>query len=154
MEAFIDAKIPTNKLYILNIIRMFLKAVTVSDIATSDGKSISYNAWNLIENNKLREDFDWPRQPPEFTQNQKNLWKASLRQALCDPSSLENDRKLLYRYQVGQWIDDTAISNWNLYYSSEESQVYMKDGNRWKSYCKVGATRRQQYAKKSRICSQ
>ena len=69
IEAFIDAKIPTNKLYILNIIRMFLKAVTVSDIATSDGKSIFYNAWNLIESNKLREDFDWPRQPTEFTQN-------------------------------------------------------------------------------------
>ena len=36
MEAFIEAKISTNNLFILNIIRMFLKAVTVSDIATSD----------------------------------------------------------------------------------------------------------------------
>ena len=73
MEAFIEAKISTNNLFILNIIRMFLKAVTVSDIATSDGKSISYNAWNLIESNKLREDLDWPRHPPVFTQAQKNL---------------------------------------------------------------------------------
>lgn len=58
MEAFTEAKITTNDLYILNIIRIYLKAVTVPDIETSDGKIISYNAWNSIESNNLREDLD------------------------------------------------------------------------------------------------
>ena len=44
MAAFLAAKIPKKDLHILNIMRMHVKAATVSDIATSDGKSISYNA--------------------------------------------------------------------------------------------------------------
>lgn len=71
MEAFIETKILTDDLNILNIIRIYLKAATVSDIATSSGKFISCDAWNSIGSNNLREDLDLPRQPPEFTQNKK-----------------------------------------------------------------------------------
>ena len=70
MAVFLTAKIPKIDLHILNIMRMHVKAATVSDIATSDGKFISYNAWNLIGSNNLREDLDWPRQLPEFTRSQ------------------------------------------------------------------------------------
>ena len=100
----------------------------------------------MIENDNLREDLDWPRQPPVFTRSQIILWRNSLKKALCDSNSTENERKLLYRYQVGKWLDETIINKWILFYSDVDSQLYMKEGSRWKSFCKVGRSRRQMYA--------
>lgn len=76
---------------------------------------------NSIESNNLREDLDWPRQPPEFTQTQIILRINSLKKALCDSNSTENERKLLYIYQVGKWLDETIINKWNLFYSDVDS---------------------------------
>ena len=109
---------------------MYLKAVTVSHIATSDCKSISYNAWNLIGSNSLRDDLDWPRQPPIFNAKQQLFWRNSLRKTFCNYNGTVNERKPIYRYQVGKWTDRTVINKWTLFYSEHNSQLYIKVGNR------------------------
>ena len=72
MNEFIKAKFSKSQLKILNIMRMYLQAFTLSDISSADGKSITYNSWNMISSNGVRSKFDWPRNPPDFTDNKKN----------------------------------------------------------------------------------
>ena len=53
MKEFLDAGVKDNDLKILNYMRMKIKAVTLSDITTPNGRSITFDAWNLIGSNKL-----------------------------------------------------------------------------------------------------
>ena len=71
MEGFLSENF--EDLNILNIMRMSIKAISLSDICTTDGKFFTYNAWNLIGSNGLREDYDWPRNPGKFTDAQISL---------------------------------------------------------------------------------
>ena len=84
MNAFIRAKIPKKDLNIINMMRMSIKALTLADIATADGKYISTQAWNLISSNKLRDHYDWPRKPPNFSRNQIKVWQDAIRQTFIE----------------------------------------------------------------------
>ena len=72
MKEFITAGIDKSKLRLLNYMRTSIEAVTLADIATPNGKQITFNAWNLIGSNDLRSEYDWPRKP-EFTVQQKTI---------------------------------------------------------------------------------
>ena len=61
MHAFIKAGVHDEHLEILNIMRSSIKAVTLSDICTPQGRSITQQSWILSASNRLREDYDWPR---------------------------------------------------------------------------------------------
>ena len=72
MQLFLDAKddIPKSDLLLLNNIRMYLKVITIADIATPDGRHITHNVFLLKEGNHLREHYDWHRSPDAFTKSQ------------------------------------------------------------------------------------
>ena len=77
MEEFVAAGV--NDLYMLNIMRLSIKAITLSDICTAESSKITKEAWNLTGSNGLREDLEgWPRNPPKFTKKQKKTWKDAL----------------------------------------------------------------------------
>ena len=59
MAAFIKAGYKNKDLYQPNIIRMFLKAVTIADIATADGRSISYDTYMVKNSNSLRDHYTY-----------------------------------------------------------------------------------------------
>ena len=60
MEEFVKAGV--NDLYILNIMRLSIRAITLSDICTAESSRITKEAWNLTGSNGLREDLEgWPR---------------------------------------------------------------------------------------------
>jgi hypothetical protein len=48
------------KLVQLNKCRMFLKAITVADITTADGKFVTSNTWAGTQDNQQCHDFLWP----------------------------------------------------------------------------------------------
>ena len=73
MEEFIAADVSRDHLKIINYIRMHLKAITLADIATPNGRRITFDAWNAIGSNNLRVEYDWPRSPQSFTQRQKEI---------------------------------------------------------------------------------
>ena len=94
MKEFLDAGVKDNELKILNYMRMSIKAVTISDIATPNGRRITFDAWNLIGSNKLRSEYDWPRRPPNltnlstnFTEQQKDIWRNDLHKTFGVPHS-------------------------------------------------------------------
>ena len=74
MEEFIKAKIPLQELIVVNKMRIKNKAITLADIISADGTSISYYAWNGLQSNQLRESYDWPKGIPDFTSNQLKIW--------------------------------------------------------------------------------
>ena len=96
MQAFIRANVPKKNLHIINIMRMSIKALTLADIATADGKHISSQAWNLISSNKLRDHYDWPRKPPNFSQYQIDLWKDAICKTFIEGQN--NNHKIRYLF--------------------------------------------------------
>ena len=54
MEEFIIAGVNRDHLKIINYIRMHLKAITLADITTPNGRRITFDAWNVIGSNKTQ----------------------------------------------------------------------------------------------------
>ena len=54
MQHFIDLDIAPNDLLLLNEMRMSIRALTLADIVTSDGKRITATAWRLRGGNNLQ----------------------------------------------------------------------------------------------------
>ena len=154
MTAFINANIPSKKLEILNIMRLHLKAFTVSDIATSDGKNISYNSWNFININGLRDGMDWPRSPPIFTTQQKDIWREALKKTFCNENANTNEeRKIIYRFQPGKWKNKSILDKWKMFYSRDNLTIYKKENNGWRPYSKASRSRHR-YARENNILTE
>jgi hypothetical protein len=64
-------------LLVLNRCRMFLQAVTLSDITTADGISITPQSWAGSREIERGTGFIWPRQPRELSSADWSLWKRS-----------------------------------------------------------------------------
>ena len=60
MQAFTDASLRNKDLYLLNIMRMALKVVTIADI---DDRKILHQAFLLQSVNQICDRYDWPRDP-------------------------------------------------------------------------------------------
>ena len=63
MESFVEGGFRNADLKSLNFVRKYLQAVTLADIATSDGWRISYHSYKGLEGNNLRKDLVWPKVP-------------------------------------------------------------------------------------------
>ena len=63
MEAFVKGGFRNTDLKALNFVPKFLQAVTLSDIATADGRRIAHNSYEGLEGNGLRKDLVWPKVP-------------------------------------------------------------------------------------------
>ena len=80
MESFVEAGYRNSDLKSLNFVWKYLQAVTLADIASSDGKSISFDSYEVQEGNGLRKDLVWPKTPTREQMPRKfiTLWKAAL----------------------------------------------------------------------------
>ena len=74
ISCFIQRGFRKYKLYILNQIRMSIKAISLADIATSDGKKLLQIAFLLLSSNGLRNHYQWSKAPPSFTNLQLAYW--------------------------------------------------------------------------------
>ena len=74
----------------LNYIRKFLKAYSLANIATIDGKYISHLAY-IVEESKNSRKVIWPR-TPEMTHRMITFWQSTLR--TCFLELYSNIRKL------------------------------------------------------------
>ena len=63
MKAFVDGGIQNADLKSLNFVRKYLKAVTLADIVTADGRRISHHSYEEMESNDLHKDLIWPKVP-------------------------------------------------------------------------------------------
>ena len=129
MQAFIDAGFRGKELKRLNIMRMAMQVVTVSDIATPDGRRLTLSAYLLQNSNGLRTLYDWPRSPPgEFSKAYVGLWQEALRKSLVNPHNGQSSRTLLFCFQVGTWRDSSVFDFWEWFESPEEQRLYQRLG--------------------------
>ena len=141
MEEFVKSDIDTNKLTILNIMRMSIKAITLSDICDANGWNFTSRAWLLQGSNGLREDYEWPRNPPNFTNNQKKLWQKSLKSVFGRIYDQDSSKRIDYNLQPRGWINEESKNKWKCWYSVTENRLYMKEENRWRAYRSRQSTR-------------
>ena len=67
------------ELFLLNVMRMSIQAISLADIVVSNGFKISQNAFHLVSSNGLRKKgFNWPNSPPKFTKKQIESWQKAL----------------------------------------------------------------------------
>ena len=104
MEAIVQSNIDPNQLLILNIMRMSIHAITLSDICTTDGDKFTKNAWDLKGSNGLRDNYQWPRPPPHFSKKQIELWQQSLYKVFGRKFMEPRFRNIHQDFRTGSWI--------------------------------------------------
>ena len=94
----------------INLVRIYLKVCTISDIATAVGGSIHLSAWKVEPFIDRRSNLSFPRQEKP-TSSQRGLWRKVLRHILCSQPSITN---LRLKQPLGLW---SAPSNmvWESY---------------------------------------
>ena len=137
MQAFIEAKIDSTELELINIIRMSIQAVTITDIATADGRKITHNAWHALSSNHLRTGLDWPRAPARFTKTQIEVWQRALKHTFLTRYANSAARTLHFDFQVHGWEDPTYLHKWKYFYSPSDRRLYQRAGIGWKPYRSV-----------------
>ena len=83
----------------INLVRIYLKVCTISDIATAVGRSIHLSAWKVEPFSDRRSNLSFPRQETPTTR-QIGLWRKVLRHILCSNPSTNN---LHLKQPLGLW---------------------------------------------------
>ena len=143
-SAFFAAGYRKADLLTLNRCRVFLQAVTLSDIATGDGHAISGAAWNGMQDPYRPQYFHWPRQGRPSTRDW-GLWQR----ALLVTFGVHSSRRTL-SLSLGSWLD--SDEEWPWFYSSQDARLYQRSNTGWNifSRCPGRASR----ASSSRFHSQ
>ena len=90
----------------LNTCRRYLRAVTISDIATADGKRLCPGVESGERPGQSFNCYRWPRQPPKLDNDHWATWK----QALNDTMLQSYSTALTLRTALGEWLEEQAIT--------------------------------------------
>ena len=105
MQAIQNAKVPVGEQLQCNRCRLFIRAFTLADITTGDGKSITTAAWTLQQQNVR--GLNWPLWGRP-NNSDIMIWRRVIRQVFCPARHLELERPL------GLWFDN-VYWNWEWY---------------------------------------
>ena len=106
-----------------------MKAYSLADITTIDGKFISHLAFTAVESNGFR-SVTWPR-TPEISSNMILLWQRAIKS--CFLSQYSNSQKLLTQHQLGTW---TKKVQWNYWRCPTLDRLYFLKNGRWSVFRK------------------
>jgi hypothetical protein len=129
----------------MNYVRKFLKAITLADIATTNGVYISRNAFEARSGNRLREGLGWLRVPAELPQSFIKLWKEAITLYFQNPYNHTNEkRKIQNSQQLGDWHElEVKNKTWEWFLCVNKDITYKRDGDTWRVHLKTG---RRQYS--------
>jgi hypothetical protein len=118
------------KLACLSECRMWLKAITVANITTADGRTITLNSWNGTGDQHQCNNFLWPRLQTKLGYNHWIIWRSALSECLLMGTSV-NDHHL--RLLLGTWTKQVS-SAWPWYYSPSNCNLYCYENQTWVEY--------------------
>ena len=127
MEAFQSQTFSPNQLHRLNKIRMFLKAFTLADISTGDGRRITSTAWagKRFKTDGRCHGCRWPNWEG-YTSADTKLWTYALKITFCKEKDLQLDRPLLDWYHqppdTWQWFIHNESQNLFCYFEGTWSK--------------------------------
>ena len=130
MELFAQHTYSAQDLKTLNECRMYLRAVTLADICTADGKEVSMAAFDGIYNGLRANSYKFPRQPTSLPAGHWTLWKKALSTLVLRTYS-ESGRRL--RVPLGQWLCDPS-EHWPWFYRAASSVLYHKSTQGWERF--------------------
>ena len=111
-----------------NLCRKYLRVLTVADIATGDGKSITSQALNGIRSSATRK-LPWFEQGNPNASDWK-IWRSVLTRSACF-----NDGKLWI--ELGKWKHEavqTVRENWEWFWDECNEILYQRRGTIWRRY--------------------
>ena len=147
MKEFVESNhIKDGDLRILNIMRMSIKAVTLSDICNLEGTKITSRSWYLQGSHETQKNQVWPRNPPKFTERQKKLWKDSLK-AVFGNSYAREDRQLHLNFWLGSWTSTKIRDEWECFYSVSVNRIYVREKDQWRLYRSNNTRRSKKFTK-------
>ena len=129
MEMFVRNGISGYKLMILNKCRIFLAATWLSDIATGDGRKITYTAFTGRKETEYSAYGQWQQQgnlPVHFWIK----WQQALLQCV-----ILTNRTIQTRYQLIQWT--STMDGWPWVSDDNGQQIYEVLQGRWKRYKRI-----------------
>jgi hypothetical protein len=126
----------------INRCRIYLQAVTKSDLSTGDGKRILTSAWECSKDWKSTSAaaYSWPAQPRP-TEKQRNIWKQFLTDTYAVTSHLRR-----WHLDLGDW-DQQAIDHITWWIHPPTQSLYQRQAeNNWKRWRKeIRRSRGQKY---------
>ena len=128
IEAMANAGVSRGVLEAANRCRIFLRAVTLADICTGDGRQILYTAWLGKKDEDYTSPYRWPPQARPSSTDWAH-WRRALRIAYTRSSNVY-DRHV--RVPLGEWIQMEAT--WRWFFSPGDSRVYRKGNGRWEFF--------------------
>ena len=131
MSNFVIAKYPSGQLKKLNECRCFLHAITLADISTMSGKSISWEAYNGVRAPQFLHNYEWPRDPPRLSKDHWDLWKKALDKCFLSNGTNENERRLAT--PLGNWLINPS-THWLWYFQPTTGYLFKRDGTEYQRY--------------------
>jgi len=130
MSAFAAANFTPKELRILNICRIYLQVVTLTDICTVDGKSITEEAYTGVRSQHKIHNYNWPKPPPYLSQSGFwNLWQKALTKCF-----IRNTTRTRLWHPLGTWLVDPGI-HWPWMFHEDTGTLYNKVGpQQWRKY--------------------
>ena len=130
MEDFLLLDFTHNEMKKLNKIRLHIKAFTLSDICTGDGKRITSTAWNAKISNldNRQHGCRWPNWEG-FNKGDIGLWHLALSKCYCNQREQQLDTPL------GSW-QNFPPQTWQWYLNTTTGVLYQR-GKTWKKFLPI-----------------
>jgi hypothetical protein len=128
MDKFIKAGFHGKQLKQLNECRMYLHAVTLSDISTADGLEITLGAWNGIQEDRGVSQCQWPRIQTALPTAQWKQWRTAIDKVFMLYGTLR-----VLQEPLLDWNND-GPNYWKWYFCPAEDKLYSKEGLMWRLY--------------------
>jgi hypothetical protein len=127
MSLFAKQGYTKDKLFTLNVCRMHLHAVTLSNIVTADGIFVTSQAWTGYRNNSRLSPYKWPRthRPPNAAWQ---VWQ----QAITNNILIAHHQHLRLQLAIGTWTDDQSF--WNWFSTLDRTILYHREGGLWRAF--------------------
>ena len=107
-----------------------MKAYSLADITTIDGKYISQLAFTAVESNGFT-SVTWPR-TPEITSNMTSLWQRAVKS--CFLNQYSTSQKLRPQFGLGTW---TKSVQWNYWKCPILDHLYFLKNGTWSVFRKI-----------------
>lgn len=138
VEAFLVAGYNGPHLRRLNWCRLFLHAITLSDICNADGSQLTILAWEGERDPSVKSQYRWPSLPRPSAKTW-DAWREALATTFCTRQTRRIDR------QLGHWFTHHRRS-W--LFSPSENRLYQHTLDGWVYYSNAPAKARTRHSQK------
>jgi len=129
MEAlYHNKRISSEQLQACNRCRQHLCVLTVSEMATADGKRIRESCMAVERDNIYLSMYEWPVQPRPHKQD-RDIWRKCILMTLV----IDEARKQL-KDDLGHWNDWTKQLEWKWMYDKHDGTLFGKEATTWRAW--------------------